>query len=210
MLDIFDFEIEDSGSDWHKRNDVYYRYCFLSSLPPTIPPFWVKILERAPGVRNTNISINPNCSTDRSDQTSKLATIKSISNKISQKSNLFKISRNKIVKTLADETTQMSNEETFQVAVFFELVAPSQDDLEVYTQIFGQLANEIGVDVTPLQGPAEECIDTALSINPMSRDNNLEYCLNLDATAYTSLIFFEPSPELLADIYDIEPYLDLS
>lgn len=200
-------EIQEKGDDWHKKNGLYIRYLYLSSLPAEIPPFCVNLVMDVPGVQEAEVKISPD-NNDRHGQTSKLAAIKAMASKVLNSDNIYKLFRNRTIRKMADDTTKTNKRETRLVAVFFKLVVKEKDNLETCTEVVEQLGNEIGVEIEPIQAPPQECEEIYSIRNSKTQMLNPKYCLNLAATAELGMIFCDPHPELIADAYDISPIQD--
>jgi len=156
-----------------------------------------------PGIREAEIKISPD-NNNRNVQTSKLATMKTMASQVLNSDNIYKLFRNKTIRKMADDTNKTNKRETFQVAVFFKLAVEKKENLEICTDIVKQLGDEIGIEIEAIQAPPQECEKIySLSDSEMGMLNP-EYCLNIAATADLSMIFLEPHPELIADLYDID------
>lgn len=194
--------LQQKGVDWYKKNDLYIRYFYLSSLPPEIPPFLVNLVMNVPGIQEAEVKISPD-DNDRHGQTGKLAAIKSMASQVLNSDNIYKLFRNKTIRKMADDTTKTNKRKTRLVAVFFKLVVKKKDHLETCTEIVEQLGDEIGVEIEPIQAPPQECEKIYSIRDSEMHILNPEYCLNLAATAELGMIFVEPYSELIADAYDI-------
>jgi len=194
--------IQDIGIDWYKQDDVYKRCMCLSHLPNDVSVADLRALAHAEGIDRYSSIIANRPEDSKSDQTSLLSAQISTLINVLEQSSIFRKARNKILSKQADDTTEKISEHTLRASILFRLEADSKVKLDDYTENVSTIANEIGVEVIPVEESPEVLISAMEPFGAHSGEIGNEYCITVDAAKFAMLQSLSVPQELLDELYD--------
>lgn len=196
--------IQQRGDDWFKQNNVYKRHMALAHLPNDVSIADLRALVHAEGVEGYNSTVVGQPDGSDTTQSSTAAAQNSIVSQLLEESKILKKARRKIVKRLADSTTEKVDEDTVRVSALLLIEAESKEQLEEYTDNIEQKANQIGAEVTSVQERAEVAIRAMHPLGDLTGELGEKYWITVDAAIFAAMQFPSPPNALLEEICDDE------
>lgn len=177
------YNIEEVGTDWYKQNGKYMRNMYISRLPNDVSISQLTALTYEGAIDLFHVDYKP--SKNNTDQTSSMSTETSIIVTLLEKSKIFRKARKKILSSLADDTTEQINEKTFDIQVFFRIVARSKNELENLTEYITEKADQEGIGVAPINEPPEVSIRAVYPLNSCPEGVGDKYCITVRSVAFS-------------------------
>lgn len=196
--------IQETGIDWFRQDDIYKRHMGLSYLPNDVPISDLRALVHAKQTEEFWVSMHNKNDEIGTDQTSLLAAKKSSLKKILDKSKIYKMARNKIISNQADETTRSIQESTVEASILFRIEAETKNNLDSYTEDIIQRSQQIGAEVSAVEARPEM---VKCAMNPAIPVWEIEdqFCISVDAATFAALQTPKVPRELIKELFDEDP-----
>lgn len=189
--------IQETGTDWFRQDGIYKRHMALEYLPNDISVADLRALVHVEGVKSFQSTTVPQPHKNDTTPASTTATRGSMIFNILEESKIFRKARQKILKQLADDTTEETNKNTVRVSILFRIEAESKEELYDLTRNVEEKANELGAEVTPVQEPPEIAIRAMQPPGDLIGELGEKYSITVDAAIYAAMQFPVPPEEQL-------------
>jgi hypothetical protein len=197
--------IQETGIDWFRQNDVYKRYMGLSYLPNNVSVSALRALVHAKEVKEFCVNLSTVSDDVEADQTSLLAAKMSTLRKMLERSKIYKIARSKIISTQADEITRDIQEPTVDASILFRIEAETKDDLDTNTENIIEKSRQIGAEVTAVEAQPEVVKSAMNPVGIPVNDIGDQFCITIDAATFAALQTPTVPRELIKELFDEDP-----
>lgn len=197
--------IQKVGVDWFQQNDIYKRHMGLSYLPNNVSASDLRALVHAEEVKEICIELSSASDDIKTEQTSLLASKKSTLTRILEKSNIYKIARNKIISSQADETTRSIHNPTVDASILLRVEADTKNDLNSHTEKIINKSQEIGAEVTAVEARPEIIKSAMHPAGIPVGDIGDQFCITIDAATFAAIQTQKVPRELIKELFDEDP-----